>query len=697
MNKKIIILTIVLMMVLSSTAAVSISTQQNNTQTDNEESGFLVEGYRVDKTSKIGTIGEFTKYLAKRDNLGTEIIDKRTTTDRHFKNDDGTITAYMSISPNCYQDENGVWHDGIPGDDSSKPKFGSLSDNEESISETSNYYGQVDWHSEENGRMQVYVYRAEDEIKRYSISVGQCAVETLLWDKHKFYRSFAQWDISSLPPSLKRVTKVELSFYVSSEYKKDFHNSDYPAHRKYADLMIYDIADNAKPSNLFTSTGSDPDIRSSDENSDNYKNMKRLMDDCDSGFIYKSATRVNKGDGTKTWTLEGMCNQALFNSIEKGWFAIGFKDDKENIGKNSAKCGGVMLHGTDSPSESRLVLEITYEKPDIKDCAVFIVGGCDDHLQACFLRTAKYGMEAFEYLGYEEGETVFLKNKPSWTDLRDFIKNTLPNKLSDGSNLFIYLDDHGFGSPNREDWLDYIGSVSEGHFLLNPDLEKLDWNDLKRWLADVYNQVKYRTCTIVVEACFSGHFIVSANGWMHQDDDSAPYHIIITGSDEDHVSYGKPSGYSLFSPPFFDALKDGKSYGEAWEIADAEIYKYMKDIKDMAKSFEKGRHVLATLLSMIRQKINGDKPLLTLTFDQILKLKPTIANILNALENRPMLVPYTSEWLKKNWNEQFRNVYLQSPCLSDDGDKDYAGTKGKNEKNTLPEDGNGRIADKTYP
>ena len=57
--------------------------------------------------------------------------------------------------------------------------------------------------------------------------------------------------------------------------------------------------------------------------------------------------------------------------------------------------------------------------------------------------------------------------------------------------------------------------------------------------------------------------------------------VVITSTDEDHVSYGTYSGNALFSGEFFKALAAKKSYGGAWEQADAKVCDDMRGLPNI--------------------------------------------------------------------------------------------------------------------
>jgi len=226
-----------------------------------------------------------------------------------------------------------------------------------------------------------------------------------------------------------------------------------------------------------------------------------------------------------------------------------------------------ILVGGIKPSDTCTITTKKYEEPGKPTgCAVIVESGFGDALQGSFHRTAMYAKSTFEGLGYVEGKNLKYFNRPDKDVLEEFIKKDLPTWLdSDGSdNLFIYIINHGVGR-HLDDKIDFI-PTDEGKVVLNNDKELLSSVEFGNWLCSI--EASYNVGIIMIEACFSGEWIANTGLLPIQSD-----HIIITTTDDDHVSYGWTSGQAVFSKPFFEALQDGQtSYGEAWEVADEAVY-----------------------------------------------------------------------------------------------------------------------------
>ena len=234
MKIKIIAILITTLMLLGSYGAIgsTISLDKNN-ETDEVVLGAqsVISGYMVDDPSKVGTVGEYTSFLAENKDLGVEIMERRTATARHFRNDDGTITAYLSLESNCYKDKNGIWHD---GEKPIQAGSGFTTLDEKEI--TGNYYGYVEYFIWDNANpldpksdhlRRCFVYK-ESESTRYTLPIGQHYRKD--WTGYfwrQYFRGFAQWNIDSIPDETTRVTGVELSFLVSDETKHTFHDDPF--------------------------------------------------------------------------------------------------------------------------------------------------------------------------------------------------------------------------------------------------------------------------------------------------------------------------------------------------------------------------------------------------------------------------------------------------------------------------------------
>ena len=187
----------------------------------------------------------------------------------------------------------------------------------------------------------------------------------------------------------------------------------------------------------------------------------------------------------------------------------------------------------------------------IEHYAVIVCGGTGDDAQDCFERTSDLAYDTFKYLGYDDDHIYYLSRNTDNSKVdekvtRKSIKNTLidwlGNRSNEESKCFIYFCDHG-------------GSF--GSFFIDENV----WvNDFE--IADWLQNLRYKTLTIVLDSCFSGQFI---------DDLSGHNRVVITSTNERLSAYGNLYGYAFFSAPFFMALQNGASYGEAWEKADKSI------------------------------------------------------------------------------------------------------------------------------
>ena len=285
------------------------------------------------------------------------------------------------------------------------------------------------------------------------------------------------------------------------------------------------------------------------------------------------------------------------------------------------------------------------------------------------------------------------------------ITQEVPLKLGYGggvwhSNLFIYVCNHGVGQQ-KDEFLDILPG-NEGKIVLNKNRALLSWKDIATWLnhenlKDEYGNPIYGVCTIVLEACFAGEWIVTADiPSLHKDN-----HIIITTTDEDHVSYGYAgsSGYAMFSKPFFKAFTassadtDGNSkvsYGEAWEYADAKVAGEMTK----ARSVRIDRSIFIKNMFKMLSRDVFDKNLLNMINDFFNLMKQDNLISVPLQGNLKPLYEELADWRK------FRDYEMQSPQLSDNGVRsNSAGTKGNhgNNADTLPDNGNGDLSLQTYP
>jgi hypothetical protein len=681
MKIKIISIMVIMLFLSGSLNALGISLSKDNDHV--EETALdktIIQGYRADKFELIGTVGDFSDKLAGNNDLGIEIMDKRTPTDRFFKNEDGSITAFLSIIPTCYRDENGVWHDGELSDNI---RFTTLDNN---FAKNSNCYGYVYfvdgevWPSTDVNYMGCKVFSSVSDI----ILVGQHYDEYFGGYWKKYSRGFAQWSISGIPGSA-TIDNVKLSFWSTNEKDTLYHEKEDGDidHRQYADLEIWSMgfgSNGVKPSDYETSSTND---------GADWDSLEKLMDDCGLGFSYKGPTRVRRNDpGKKTWNLDACDKFEDCLSDGDDWFAVGFKDDNENKCGTKNDAGGIILEGDDN----KLLLEVTYTVPS-GNVALFISGGNGDQLQRAFDNSAdKYGAQIFETnLGYGSNRVKYLR-QPSIDQIKTELSD-LADEMSSNNDVLIYLCNHGLGNPYKEDswWKDHFPGGTEGQFLLNRNRQLLDWGDLAN-ILDVFHgltksdgRTGYGTGIIVVEACFSGHFITEISN-LHRDADGEP-HIIITATGHDTVSWGYigPDPHSIFSKKFFNELKDGDtSYGDAWEITDNYIYTWVN--KELTKA--KDADFVNNLFKMINKNFANN--FLSCFLSNIKKIMERYSDNLP----KPQFYPY-EDW--KTLLRTNKELGIQSPLLCDNGIGNYAGTASVNRIDTLPDNGNGNLASSTKP
>lgn len=189
------------------------------------------------------------------------------------------------------------------------------------------------------------------------------------------------------------------------------------------------------------------------------------------------------------------------------------------------------------------------------NCALFVTGaGTKDwpNSDDIFERVGTNARNMFNSYGYK----TWLEIQPSRQSLKDVIEKQIPENLTNGNQIFIYLAAHG----------DITGTLlikkilGIASFVLSPIT-------LSNWLENMENNLVsqgkfYSYCTIVIESCFAGN---------HMRYLSKENRIIITSTDSSHSAYGSKAGEMYFSDAFFEALSNGKTYGIAWEKADRRI------------------------------------------------------------------------------------------------------------------------------
>ena len=172
-----------------------------------------------------------------------------------------------------------------------------------------------------------------------------------------------------------------------------------------------------------------------------------------------------------------------------------------------------------------------------KNCALLVAGGLDYDLLNTIL---KRSVEFAESVMKAKGWNVKTLKRPTLDDLEYNIQNWIPNNLGEKKQVLLYFTDHG---------------DTEGRFILNSK-EILNASKLNQLLD--YMEPYYSICIVVINCCYAGSFIekISKNN-----------RIIITSTDGTNgaYSYGLTG---LFSKPFFEALQENVSIGEAWEKAD---------------------------------------------------------------------------------------------------------------------------------
>lgn len=335
---------------------------------------------------------------------------------------------------------------------------------------------------------------------------------------------------------------------------------------------------------------------------------------------------------------------------------------------DTREVGDTMGEGGPRVATGTITTKKADEPGEPMGCAVIVEAGFGDALQGSFHTSAAYAKSTFEGLGYVEGQNLKCFNRPTKSILKDFIKNDLPNWLDSdrNDNIFFYIVDHGVGK-HLQDVIDYI-PTNEGKVVLNNNKELLSSIELGNWLKTI--STRYAFGIFVIEACFAGEWIANA-GWLATQTD----HIIITATDEDHVSYGWTKGQAVFSKPFFTALQDGQtSYGKAWEYADEAVYNTMKDLRENSK--------IRNLVKSISNDYSGSISNYLFLLNKLLRLskQDIFSKLFTAARPEKDIEPLyiDANDMMKMW-EEYRNYLLQSPQLSDNGKSyDRAGTKGRN-------------------
>jgi len=259
-------------------------------------SGPLTDGYYVDNPEKVGSFGNYTLELGRR-NLGVEIVEKRSPTARHYRNEDGSVTAILTGGPTSYEDEEGLWHD--------IDRETAMPTSPDSVTLSHDWHGDVV--EVDNDALDPYLYNfftiADGD---RSLCVGQ-DLDPVLNDL--YFRAFSQWDTGSIPaPS--NVTDVDISFYVPSSI--DSFIGDY--------VDIYecdmDVRQMSRRPSAWPRVAGEPIGRT-------------LFDDAGDGTLY-NYTWVAQGQGWTDVDLGSNADQDLEAQLSSSWFAVGFHEFTEH-------------------------------------------------------------------------------------------------------------------------------------------------------------------------------------------------------------------------------------------------------------------------------------------------------------------------------------------------------------------------------
>jgi hypothetical protein len=178
------------------------------------------------------------------------------------------------------------------------------------------------------------------------------------------------------------------------------------------------------------------------------------------------------------------------------------------------------------------------------NCALLVSGGLGFNpfgVSDIYSLTFDWSVKFAESVIKTKGWNVKTLKRPTLDWLEYYIKNWIPNNLGAQKQVLLYFTGHG---------------DTGGRFILNSK-EILNASKLNQLLD--YIEPYYSICTVVINCCYSGSFIEKI---------SKKNRIIITGTSKDSVSYSNIKKTDLFSTPFFEALKENVSIGEAWEQAD---------------------------------------------------------------------------------------------------------------------------------
>jgi len=195
--------------------------------------------------------------------------------------------------------------------------------------------------------------------------------------------------------------------------------------------------------------------------------------------------------------------------------------------------------------------------------AIMVCGGAiGDPAQPTFENTIQHAYNTLKDIGYNDEDIYYLNVDASKegvdqiatkNNIQEAITNWLASRSKSYGECFIYLINHGTDGG-------YFAVDSNGDGDLSDSEDYIRDYELDSWI----DQVVYSTCTVVIEACFSGDFI---------DDLSEDNRIVITSSNGSQPSYGISGGEAIFSKAFFDTMGIGLSYGHCWEAGDSAVAK----------------------------------------------------------------------------------------------------------------------------
>jgi hypothetical protein len=262
--------------------------------------------YLVDDPTKIGYYGNYSIELSKSCS-GTEIIENRTPVARHFLNNDGKMTAYFTIFPTCYKDENGRWIDIDNIEDIPTPLDSSV------------LYGTYYGYTKEvnNDAQDPFKYGWPSSTSGYAI-VG-ADYDPVLFDE--YYRGFIEWNTGSIPNNVASVDYVGMRIYISSSTYSGFDVGE-------CDMDFYQMS--YRPST--TSSGG------------------TLFDDAKDGSLYNYHYML-MGDAfeptdTTYFDLGANARTHLKNQLTSDWFAVGYHEYSEQEGSPVGTDRGVQIYVT---------------------------------------------------------------------------------------------------------------------------------------------------------------------------------------------------------------------------------------------------------------------------------------------------------------------------------------------------------------